>query len=166
MAVTAWAAGQRITADRLNSITPIWTSWTPTWTTSTAAHTPSYGNATVTCQYCQTGDLVICQFDVSMGGTTNFNSGTSSDNWRFSTPVTAAAIVQPNGFVEANYDGNGNHSIICRARLTTTSTFEFQTASGEYDGGVLAGSGLIDAASPSTWTSAGYIRGTFVYQAA
>jgi hypothetical protein len=166
MAFTPWTAGTKITAAKLAAMTPIWTSWTPTWTTSTGSHSPSFGNATITCQYCQSGDWVTCQFDIVFGSTTNFNSGTSSDNWRFSVPVTAAATAQPCGFVEANYDSAGAHSIIARARLTTTTTIELQTASGEFDGGALSSSGLIDAVSPGTWTSGGYIRGNFTYQAA
>ncbi len=166
MGFTQWTAGQKITASRLAAMTPIWAAWTPTWTTSTGAHTPSFGNAVLNCNYIWTGDLVVCTFDIAMGSTTNFNSGTSSDNWRFSVPVTAASIAQTSGFVEANYDGNGNHSLVCRARLTTTTTIELQTASGEYDGATLSGSGLIDAPTPGTWTASGYIRGNFIYQAA
>lgn len=167
MAFTPWTAGAKITAAKLAAMTPIWQSWTPTWTTTTGSHTPSLGNATLACTYCQTGDLVVCRFGIQFGSTTNFGSGaTASDNWIFSLPVTASNTDQASGFVNGSYDGAGSHDAVFRARLFDTGNVEFQTASGEFDGGALTNSGIVDALSPGTWTTSGHMYGNFFYQAA
>jgi hypothetical protein len=166
MAVTAWTAGTKITAAKLAAITPIWTSWTPVWTTSTGLNTPAFGNATLACSYIQTGDLVICKFDIGFGSTTTFGGGGTGDNWRFSVPVTSTGASQTAGFMETCYDGSGSHSLMGRVRLTTTTTVEVQTASGEFDGAAATNPGLVDLLSPGTWTTSGYLRGTITYQAA
>lgn len=167
MGFTPWAAGTKITAAKLAAMTPIFASWTPTWTTSSGIHSPSFGNATLNCDYVQSGDLVTCTFDIVFGGTTNFGTTpATTDNWRFTVPVTAAATAQTSGFVEANYDASNNHNVVCRVRLTTTTTVELQIASGETDGAAVGSTGVVDSLSPGTWTSGGYIRGNFFYEAA
>lgn len=168
MAITAWTAGQRITADRLNDITPIWASWTPTWTTSTGANTPSFGNATVTGTYCQTGDIVFFRLEITFGSTTNFGGGGSSDNWRFSIPVTASATATVVGFGEGQDTSVGGSlgRAGLRARLTTTTTFELEVSTGRPDAVAIANGGLIDAVSPWTWANTDIIRFFGQYQAA
>ena len=173
MGVTPWQAGQRITADRLNQITPRWSAWTPTWTTSTGANSPSLGNATVTGSYCQTGDVVFFRLEVTFGTTTSFGGGGSADNWRFSLPVTAATTAGMVGTGEAHDSSTGGTPSSCRyplrCRLTSTAAVEFETTGGSTGaaGGYAAVSvGLVDAVTPFTWASSDAIRAYGYYQAA
>ncbi|MFF3871203.1 hypothetical protein [Streptomyces sp. NPDC001978] len=158
------AAGQRITADRLNGITPIFQSWTPSWTTSSGAATPSIGNGTYDCEYAQVGNLVVCRFEVVFGTTTNFGGGGASDNWRFSAPVTAAAITTYAGTAELTQ--TNSLRVYSRARLTTTTTFEFEVSSGQPDGNAVGNTGLTDSVTPWTWASGNAIRAFMSYEAA
>ncbi|MFE1046336.1 hypothetical protein ACFW5S_10945 [Streptomyces olivaceus] len=164
MAVTAWAAGQRITADRLNEMLPRWQSWTPTWTTSTGANTPSFGNATLNCEYCRSGDLVLCQIQIVFGTTTNFGTTTGTDNWRFSLPVTAAATTNAAGHFALTQSNDLRW--YGRARLTTVSVFEIEMSSGRADGNNSTQKGLIDSVSPETWASGHTVYGSLMYKAA
>jgi hypothetical protein len=173
MGVTPWQAGQRITAARLNQITPTWSSWTPTWTTSTGANTPSIGNATVSGSYCQTGDVVFFRLEITFGTTTSFGGGGSSDNWRFSLPVTASTTALIVGSAEAQDTATGGTPSAARypmrCRLTATTDLEFETTGGSTGaaGGYAATSvGLIDAVTPFTWASTDSIRAFGHYQAA
>lgn len=165
MAVASWRAGERITAGRLNSITPIWAAWTPTWTTSTGNNTPSFGNATIDCAYCQTGDLVVARFEVIFGSTTNFGAAPiTDDNWRFTLPVTASSTQSAIGHFELNY--STTIRVYGRSRNTTTTVFEIETSTGRVDGTACTNTGLVDALTPETWASADAIRGTLQYRAA
>ncbi len=85
---------------------PVWAAWTPTWTTTTGVNTPSYGNASLGCEYCQTGDLVICRVQIVFGTTTSFGGGTPADNWQFSPPVTAARTSNAAGHFELSIATN------------------------------------------------------------
>ncbi|MFB6548669.1 hypothetical protein [Streptomyces sp. NPDC056405] len=164
MAVSAWAAGQRITADRLNEMLPRWSSWTPTWSTNTGSATPSFGNATIDCEYTQTGDMVICRVQITFGSTTSFGGGTGADNWRFSLPVTAAATSNAAGHFELSI--SSDERWYSRARITTTSVFELETSSGRVDGATTTNTGLVDAITPATWANGDAIYGTLHYKAA
>ncbi|MFG2307674.1 hypothetical protein ACGFS9_03125 [Streptomyces sp. NPDC048566] len=159
-----WQPGMRITDDRLNAITPAFVDWTPTWTTSTGAHTPSLGDATVNCRYARCGDLVVANFEILFGAGTNFNSGTTSDNWRFGLPVVAAATTQAIGFMELNFSTSVRG--VARCRLTSTAAFELELSSGRPDGTAVTNNGLADAQSPETWASGDAIRGILQYEAA
>lgn len=164
MAITPWTAGQRVTAARLAAITPTWSSWTPTWSTTTGAGTPSYGNASLECEYCQTGDLVICRVQIVFGTTTSFGSGTAADNWQFSLPVTAASTSNAAGHFELSIATNDRR--YGRARLLTTTTFGMETSSGAVDGDPPTQSGLIDRLTPETWASTYGLYGSLQYKAA
>lgn len=164
MPITPWQAGQRITAGRLNLITPTWSSWTPTWSTSTGLNTPSFGNATISCEYCQTGDLVLCRVEMVFGTTTNFGGGTGSDNWRFTLPVEAAATANAAGHMEL--DVSAQIRTYGRVRLTSVGFFEIEVSTGRVDGATVTTSGLVDAISPDVWASGDGIRGTLQYKAA
>ncbi|MFC7983798.1 hypothetical protein [Streptomyces sp. NPDC057336] len=164
MPITPWQAGQRITAGRMNLITPVWSSWTPDWETSTGAGTPSLGNATVDCEYCQTGDLVVARFEITFGSSTSFGGGGTTDNWRFGLPVTAAATV--NAIGHFGLDTSATTRVYARARLATTSLFELDISTGRVDGAGVTNNGLVDALSPETWGSGDGIRGTLQYRAA
>lgn len=143
---------------------PRWSSWTPTWSTNTGSATPSFGNAVISCEYCQTGDLVTARFEVVFGSTTNFGGGTGSDNWRFSLPVTAASTVNAAGHFEL--DHSGFVRTYGRARITTTSVFEIEVSTGRVDGTTTTNAGLIDALTPETWANGDGIRGTLHYRSA
>lgn len=173
MAVSAWTAGERVTADRLNQMLPRWSSWTPTWSTSSGAATPSFGNATITGEYCQTGDLVVWRLEIVFGSTTNFGGGGAGDNWRFSTPVTALTTSQIAGTGELHDAATGGSPSTNRApvrvRLTTTTTFELEPmggytgAAGGYAAAPIA---VVDAITPWTWASSDAIRLSGEYEAA
>lgn len=168
MGMTTWQAGQRITASRLNQITPVWSSWTPTWTTSTGAATPSFGNASVTAVYTQCADIVHYRMEITFGTTTGFGGGGGSDNWRFSTPVTASATANCVGFGDAQDSSVAGSlgRVALRVRLTTTTTFEIEVSSGRPDAVAIVNGGLVDAISPWTWASTDILRVFGEYQAA
>lgn len=168
MAVEAPRAGMRITAGFLDSITPRWAAWTPTWTTSTGLATPSFGNATLDCSYAQSGDVVFYRMDISFGSTTNFGGGTTTDNWRFSTPVTAQATALAVGAGEAG-DASvaaslGRAAVV--VTLSSTTTFSINVVSGRPDAVALTAAGLIDTVSPWTWATSDVIRVSGHYRAA
>lgn len=165
MAFTPHAAGQRITAARLAAMTPLWSAWTPTWSTSTGSNTPSFGNASVDCKYAQAGDIVYFEMEITMGSTTNFNSGTTSDNWRFSLPVTAAEtqLVAGSGEIQ---DGTAAERWPVRARVDTTTTFAVELVGRNYNDTVNNSSGLVDAVTPFTWANTDRILLHGHYQAA
>jgi hypothetical protein len=168
MAVTSWTAGTRMTADRMNEMLPVWSAWTPTWSTSSGSATPSFGDATVDCKYAQVGDVVMFNLEITFGSTTNFGGGGTSDNWRFSLPVTASEAVFCCGFGEiqdSSVAGSLGRAGV-RVRLTTTSVMELEISTGRPDGTAIANGGLIDAASPWTWANGDFIRVSGQYQAA
>ncbi|MDX3235646.1 hypothetical protein PV392_08095 [Streptomyces sp. ME03-5709C] len=165
MAVTPWAAGSTITAGRLAAMLPIWGPWTPAWTTSTSAHLPTYGDAVVDCKYAQTGDAVLFEMEITFGATTNFNGGTTSDNWRFSLPVPAAEAQLIAGMGEIQ-DGTSAERWPVRARLTSTTFMEVELSGRNYNNTAGNSSGLIDAVTPFTWANTDRILLHGHYQAA
>lgn len=164
MAYTQWAAGMRITAARLAAMTPKFGDWVPTWTTSTGLNTPSYGNATIECRYAQTGDLVVAEFRMTFGSTTNFGGGGTGDNWRWTLPVTAASVQNAIGFAELNQ--SANQAWVGKITMASTTTFGINQTSGSPDGAASAGTGSIDAVSPGTWANGDTIAGIMLYEAA
>lgn len=168
MAIAAWRAGERITAGRLNEITPVWAAWTPTWTTATGAATPSFGNATIDAAYARVGNTITYRMDITFGTTTSFGGGGTGDNWRFSLPVTASGLALNVGAGELQDTSVGASlgRVAVRVRLTTTTTMELETSSGRPDAVALVNGGLIDAVSPWTWASTDAIRVFGQYQAA
>jgi hypothetical protein len=166
MAVTPWQAGARVTAGRLAAITPIWATWTPSWTTSTGLHTPSLGNASVACDYCQTGDLVTCSFDLAFGSTTNFGSGaTGSDNWIFGLPgASNNASGDTLGFITLRQ--SDNIQLIGRVQYNGSNTIRLSIDSGRVDVTAVANTGLVDSITPWTWASPNALHGAFQYRSA
>jgi hypothetical protein len=164
MAVSQWLAGQRITADRLNAITPIFTSWTPTWSTSTGANVPAIGNGTYDCEYAQVGNLVVCRFEVVFGTTTTFGGGGTGDNYTFTLPVTAASAATYVG--TADLRQTNSVRVMGRAFLFSTTAVEFDVSTGQPDGNAVANTGTADAVTPFTWASGNNIRAFFTYEAA
>lgn len=165
MAFTPWAAGQRIEATKLAQMSPTWSAWTPTWSTSTGSNTPTFGNATLDCKYAQSADVVFFEMEITFGTTTNFNSGTTSDNWRFSLPVTSAESQLIAGMGEIQ-DGTPAERWPVRARLSTTSSIEVELVGRNYNNTVNNSSGLVDAVTPFTWASTDRILLHGHYQAA
>lgn len=162
-----WQPGMRITANRLLSISPTWQDWVPVWTTSTGNNTPSFGNATMTTRYAQSALTVYFQMNITFGSTTNFNSGTSSDNWRFSLPVASASTSLMVGYGELADSSAGLGSRMgARVRLTTTTTMEIEMASARIDAAAVSGVGLVDAVSPWTWANGDTLRCFGEYEAA
>lgn len=168
MGITPWQAGQRITAARLNLITPVWSSWTPTWTTNTGSNSPSFGNAGIVASYAQVGDVVFFRMELSFGSTTNFGGGGTTDNWQFSLPVTAAATATIVGFGEGQDTSVGSSlgRAALRVRLTSTTVMELEVASGRVDATAISNGGLVDAATPWTWANGDFIRVFGQYEAA
>lgn len=168
MAVAAWRAGERITAGRLNEVTAVWAAWTPTWTTSTGLATPSFGNATLDCSYAQSGNVVFFRMDIAFGSSTNFGGGATTDNWRFSTPVTAQATALAVGAGEAGdasvASSLGRAAVI--VTLSSTTTFSINVVSGRPDAVALTNAGLADTVSPWTWATSDVIRVSGHYRAA
>jgi hypothetical protein len=165
MAVEQWLAGFRMTADRMNAITPRWSAWTPTWTTATGANTPAFGNATIDCKYAQSGDVVFFEMEITMGSTTTYGGGGSSDDWRFSLPVTAAETQLIAGMGEIQ-DGAATGRWPVRARLATTSTVSIELSGRNYNDTANVNSGLVDAVTPFTWANTDRILMTGHYQSA
>ncbi|MFD8685377.1 hypothetical protein [Streptomyces sp. NPDC059651] len=166
MAVTPWQAGMRVTAGGLNAITATWSTWTPTWTTTSGIHLPSLGNASVACDYCQTGDLVTCSFDIQFGSTTNFGASvTTADNWLFSLPVTSgAASGDTLGFVSMRMSDPA--TLIGRFQANTSTTLRISVDSGRVDSTAVTNTGIIDSLSPWTWANGHTLHGQFQYRAA
>lgn len=146
-------------------VLPAWQSWTPAWTTNSGNATPSYGNATVNCRYVKSGRTVHCNFTIVFGSTTNFGAGpATSDNWRFSLPVPAAAVQSVVGFAELGVDNTTR--VVARVHIPTTTTFELMISSGRSSGAALANTGPVDSLSPWTWASGNTVLGTATYEAA
>lgn len=164
MAVT-WQPGMKITATRLNSITATWTAWTPTWSTSSGLHTPSYGNATIDCAFCQTGDLVAFRMSITFGSTTNFGTTPSaSDNWTFTLPVTAAESGMNIGYWNAIV--GGVKSSTGAVQLLNTTQLQLFIGSAHADGTATTNQGIADSLSPDTWVSTNRFVASGVYAAA
>ncbi|MGW1000737.1 hypothetical protein [Streptomyces sp. NPDC002520] len=161
-----WQPGMVITANRLASISPTWQTWTPSWSTTTGLRLPSLGNATLSCDFCQTGNLVVCSFDIGFGTTTNFGaSPTSADNWLFGLPVaSAAASGDTLGYCSLRMSDAA--TLIGRVQANTNSTFRISVDSGRVDAVAVTAAGLVDSVSPWTWASGHALHGSFQYQAA
>ncbi|MFE3827304.1 hypothetical protein [Streptomyces sp. NPDC059092] len=145
---------------------PRWRDWTPVWTTSTGLAAPAFGNTAIQCRYVQIGTVVHGSFDIVFGSTTRFGAGAAStDNWRFSLPVTAAAATQAVGF--AGLVGTTNKDrYAARVRITNTRTLELELASGSPGTVPMPYGGIVDAITPWTWAATMRISGSFTYEAA
>lgn len=163
-----WQPGMKITANRLLSISPTWQDWTPVWTTSSGSNTPSFGsNTAISARYAVSATTVYFNLNITFGSLANFGGGGSSDNWRFSVPVTAASLLLMIGYGEIADSSAGISSRMgARPRLTTTTTMEIEMASARIDAAAVSGAGLIDAVSPWTWASGDTIRAFGEYEAA
>jgi hypothetical protein len=87
-----WLAGEKLTAtllneqvrDPLKEIGDAWTAYTPTWTATTT--NPAIGNGSITGAFIEAGKLIFFRFNITMGSTTTFGSG----SYVISLPATSA----------------------------------------------------------------------------
>lgn len=117
-------------------------SYTPTWTASTTD--PDIGDGTITGNYARIGPLIVCSFNITMGASTTFGTGT----WRLSLPKGAV------------YIGAGSLWLYDRFAAQYTGSCRLYSASvvelcGPTD--------VVTATYPFTWTSSDMLRGTVVY---
>ncbi|MFG2780833.1 hypothetical protein ACGFY7_23635 [Streptomyces prunicolor] len=163
-----WQPGMIMNQARMASISPVWQDWTPVWTTSTGNNTPSFGNAAIIARYAQTALTVHWRLDIIFGSTTAFGGGGASDNWRFSMPVSGGVISQICGHGEASDASVASTMgrLAIRARVTTSTTFEFEVSSGRPDAVAVTSSGVIDAVSPWTWANSDALRAAGTYEVA
>lgn len=80
---TPFAAGQRITAGKLNSLVGEWTPYTPIW--SAATGTTLVGDGTLVGKYRRVGNTIEYRILFEWGTTTN--QSVTDSNWSFSLPV-------------------------------------------------------------------------------
>lgn len=171
-----WQPGMILNQARLASISPTWRDWSPVWTTSTGNNTPSFGNATIVARYAQAALTVFWRLEITFGTTTSFGGGGGSDNWRFTCPVPAAdlAFVCGQGEIQratvtglTGYANSSSTRSGLRARLTTTTHFEFELGTGNVNAVSMSGAnGLIDAVTPWAWENGSSLRAWGQYEAA
>lgn len=163
------------TSNSTNYPTGGWTAYTPSWTTSTGLHIPSIGNGTIAGRYTQINKTVYWTMRLVAGSTTNYNSGVAADNWVFGLPPVAASASLLTGPGGASFtvgtgglapNGSDNKVVTGGCFLASTTTFNVQAASGEVDAIALTSVGFIDAVTPITWTTAGYMTLSGTYEAA
>lgn len=165
MSVSNWNAGDLVSAEHLAAMLPKMYDWTPDWTSSSGANTPSYGNAVIDCRYSRSGDLVVAHFDITFGSTTNFNSGTASDNFVFSLPVPGKEVTQAIGELVVGTSAGGAR-LTCRARMFDANSVEMEITNNRLDSGAITNFGLVDRISPFTFGVNSSVKGVVEYEAA
>lgn len=152
--MTTFLAGQKLTADLLNSIaTPAaWTAWTPTWTNLTI------GNATQSSTYWRSGNAIILHLRVVIGSTTVVGVAPS-----FTLPVAAQADNYGGGMVSTYRDVSAGSDFDGFIRLagTTQGWLLVKNSAGATDARTHIG-----ATVPFTWASGDIIDGFLAYEAA
>lgn len=170
-------AGDRIIATRIanawvitnvvNARPPV-RDWTPDWTTSTGLHTPSIGNGSMIFRYLDYGGMCFVTFSIVFGTTTNFNGGTTGDNWFWSLPFPIQTTGRV-GYADAIDASSNNFSLIPNI-VAGNSAFSFNLSGPGVNtsGASVAGTngGVVDALTPFAWTASGsnFIRGSFFYE--
>lgn len=154
-----WVAGEIVTAallnthlrDNLKAIGDAWTSYTPVWTATTT--NPTIGNGAITGAHLAVGKLIFWRFNITMGSTTTFGSG----SYEVTLPVTSAiAFPYVHGHVSCFDD---SVSLVYHRRITSsglTTKVVMQT-----DETV-----RVTQAAPFTWASADRMSGLGFYEAA
>ncbi|MFC0628538.1 hypothetical protein [Kribbella deserti] len=154
-----WLAGEDPTAallniqlrDNLKAIGDPWTSYAPTWTSTGTA--PAIGNGTITGKYMRAGKLVIGRFQLVMGSTTTYGTG----SWLVGLPVAAAeGFPFAFGTVQC-FDASAtlNHSRVLQSSGSTSALVAADAA------GV-----RVTNLAPFTWTTSDRLAGIFSYEAA
>jgi hypothetical protein len=141
------AAGDTILA---SDVPGDWAGWTPTLVGLTSGG--SMGNATVTARYSHTGDDVMAMFDMVVGSTTSFGTGTTA----ISLPVAAAATVPSVLGPVFLLDTSASARRVGLAVINTTTNLLLVM----YDGTI------ITPTAPWTWATGDGIRFNIQYEAA
>lgn len=127
-----------------------WTSWAPTLSGGWAN-----GNGTWVAYYSQTGKIVSCYGEFTVGSTTTKGTGLT-----ISLPVTARANLNQS-FVVTVAVGASTYNCKYRLASTTTATlFSF------YVSGTVVGEAAITSTSPGTWATGDKVRVQMDYEAA
>lgn len=159
--MSIWQPGMRITADRLNAISPQYQPWTPAWSNTGGTSTGDFGNAAVSARYALTGNKVDLFMDVTFGSTTVFETG----NWRFGLPV--AALVPsarvPIGFASL-FATSSTEAVAGLVTVDGPNDLIVWTSSGSIAG--TASGGPADAMHPFTWAAGDRITVTASYETA
>lgn len=123
MAYGAWTAGQRITAQRLNDISGLWTPYVPVWSAATTP--PNVNNGTLVGRYGRDGDSIEFIIKLTMGSTTTYGAGTYS--WTLPVPASAAGDYLGDVFVGDSSVGSSGYSagggIYIPASATTVQAY-------------------------------------------
>lgn len=168
MAAVIWRPGMRITADRLRSMTPqAPDTWEVEWTTTSGSNIPSFGSADITAQYAYFGRMCMCRLEILFASDTDFGGGGTGDNWIFSVPVEAAETSLISGFGEISNGSIGNRLGV-RVRLSDANHLVLNTSTGRVDATALTSPnwGVLDAATPWTWSTSASIYAVFWYATA
>ena len=155
MGYGAWTAGQKITGQRLQDISGLWTNYTPTWT-STGTQ-PVVNNGTLTGRFARVGDTILVQIKLTAGSTTTYGTGSYS----FSLPLTAAGNADCLGdvFVGDSSVGSAGYSTglaFIAASATTVSCYV----------GATGATSVMSNTVPQTFASGDRIWIAAVYEAA
>lgn len=155
-AVTDFTTGQGIDStnltlvtDALQALTDAPSSWSPAWTSSGTA--PVLNNGTLTGTYLQAGKLVLAQFELIMGSSTTFGTGTYS----MSLPVAATGSAGKSLGGSIYLLDNSTTTSNMAAPIYSTST----TIVIRYHGGT----SNVAATVPWTWAQSDRIHGFLWY---
>lgn len=133
--------------DALQGLSDAWSSYTPTWAASGTA--VSLGNGTQTGKYLQVGKFVVAKFNITMGSSTTYGTGT----------YTVAAPVAPNSdaFI---------HGVMWAFDNSTTTTYvgAVQTGTANFAFRCHGGTAQVGQTVPFTWAQSDHIRGLAVYE--
>jgi hypothetical protein len=163
-----WAVGETVTAaymnteirDQFNSMFAAYTAYTPTWTAVTT--NPSLGNGTLVGQYMKIGRICLITWQLTMGSTTTYGSG----SWRMSLPFTAATVTSGSpGVLNYTYSKTASPNFLLGfgpvpngATTGDNMLFPSFTVIGDYD--------VISGTSHFTPAAGEVMRGYGVYQTA
>lgn len=144
-----------------------WQSWTPTWSTSTAAHVPGYGNAVVSCVFQK--HFRTCHFTITitMGSTTNFNSGGGGDNWTFSPPpgcTPSSNFSNQQGVFPCVMARDSFNRFMGHASFLSATQLWIVVDSASVGATAPTNSGGVDAVTPFTWQSGDILQISGTYE--
>jgi hypothetical protein len=133
-----------------------WTDYTPTWTATTT--NPTIGNGTIVGRYTQINKLVVVQFNIVFGSTTNKGSG----QYKISIPVTAATTLSPYAVVGSGYLLDASAASVWTTAIIVpnsgTTTVGIKITGTSY--------GDVSDTNPFTFTNGDEINGILSYKAA
>src|SRR5690554_4326432 len=114
----------RLTAGRLNWITPQWQEWEPEWDTTTGDNLPEWGgDEAINFRWAHSGELIHVFFVVSFSSNTDFGGGGAADNWRWTLPVPAEIVTQNGGFARLAPTNMTTERVGAQVRLLDTEHF-------------------------------------------